>query len=157
MDYGTHSQTPKLPDAATISYETIVILMKECWREEPMARPSADNLLQLSQPLFQCHIASQVLRDSVSVPGCCFVPSVQQIWVYREYNKMNLYGEREISEGTQVFILNAENLTVQGSIELNERATTICAVDNKVWIGMAELTGDRWRIQNCGDTWALVH
>ena len=137
---GTHSQKPKLSGVVTSSYSTIVKLMEECWQEESMGRPSAnDLLLQLSQPSFQCHIASQVLRDFVSVRGCCFVPSVRQIWVYGEYNKTSLSGDGEISEGTQVFILNAENLTVQGSLELRERATAICTVNNKVWIGMTEL------------------
>ena len=141
MDYGTHSQISKLPDAATTIYRTIIKLMEECWQVESMARPSAnDLLLQLSQPSFQCYLASQVLRDFVSVSGCCFVPSVQQIWVYGEYNMMSLYDEGKISEGTQVFILNAKNLTVQGSLGLSERATAICTVDNKVWIAMTELT-----------------
>ena len=137
---GAHSQKPKLSGVVTTSYSTIVKLMEECWQEESMGRPSADNLLlQLSQPYFQCHIASQVLRDCVSVRGCCFVPSVRQIWVYGEYNKTSLSGDGEVSEGTQVFILNAENLTVQGSLELRERATAMFTVDNKVWIGMTEL------------------
>lgn len=137
---GNHSQKPKLSGVVTTSYSTIVKLMEDCWQEESMARPSAaDLLLQLSDPSLQCHIASQVLRDCVSVRGCCFVPSVRQIWVYGEYNKSNPYGEGESSEGTQVFILNAENLTVQGSLELRERATTMSTVDNKVWIGMTEL------------------
>ena len=137
---GNHSQKPKLSGVVTTSYSTIVKLMEDCWQEESVSRPSAaDLLLQLSDPSLQCHIASQVLRDCVSVRGCCFVPSVRQIWVYGKYNKSNPYGEGESSEGTQVFILNAENLTVQGSLELRERATTMSTVDNKVWIGMAEL------------------
>ena len=137
VDYGTHSQLSKL---ATTSYRTIIKLMDECWQEKATARPLAnDLLLKLSQPSFQCYIASQVLRDFVSVRGCCFVPSVQQIWVYGEYKNTSLYGKGEISQGTQVFILSSENLTVQGSLELKERATTICTVDNKVWIGMVEL------------------
>ena len=136
VDYATHSQLSRLPNVTTTSYRILVNLMDECWQERPIARPSANNLLlKLLRPSFQCHIASQVLCDFVSVRGCCFVPSVQQIWVYGEYKKN---GE-EISQGTQVFILSAENLTVQGSLELNERATTICTVDNKVWIGMVEL------------------
>ena len=49
-------------------------------------------------------------------------------------------GEKELSQGTEVFILSAENLTVQGSLELNQRATTICIVNNKVWIGMVDLS-----------------
>ena len=56
------------------------------------------------------------------------MPSVRQIWVYGKYNKN---GEEEISQETQVFILNADNLTVQGSLELNERATAICTVDRQ--------------------------
>ena len=140
MYNGTHSQKPKLSGVITTSYSTIVKLMEECWQEESMLRPSADELLlQLSKPSFQCHIASQVLRDCVSVRGCCFVPSVRQIWAYGEYNKPNPCGEGEISEGTQVFIFNAENLTVQGSLELRERASAMFTVDNKVWIGMTEL------------------
>ena len=136
---GAHPQKPKLSGVVTTSYSTIEKLIEECWQEESMSRPSADGLLhQLSQPSFQCHIASQVLLDCLSVRGCCFVPCVQQIWVYGEYNKTNLCGEGEISEGTQVFILNAKHLTVQGSLELRERATTISTVDNKVWIGMIE-------------------
>ena len=137
---GNHSQKPKLSGVVTTSYSTIVKLMEECWLEESMARPSADHLLlQLSEPSFQCHIASQVLRDCVSVRGCCFVPSVRQIWVYGEYTKASGSREGEVLEGTQVFILNAENLTVQGSLELKERATAMFTVDNKVWIGMTEL------------------
>jgi serine/threonine protein kinase len=137
---GAHSQKPKLSGVMTTSYSTIVKLMEECWQEESLSRPSADGLLlQLSQPSFQCHLASQVLHDFFSVRGCCFVPSVRQIWVYGDYNRASLYGEEEISDGTRVFILNAENLTVQGSFELRERATAMCIVDNKVWIGMLEL------------------
>ena len=132
-----YSQKPKLSGVVTTSYSTMVKLMEECWQEESMARPSAnDLLLQLSQPSFQCHIASQVLRDCISVRGCCFVPSVRQIWVYGEFNE-TIQGE--LSKRTQVFILNTANLTVQGSLELRERATAICTVDNKVWIGMTEL------------------
>ena len=135
-----HSNQLKLSAGiVTISYRTIVKLMEECWQEDPIVRPSATDLLvKLSQSSFQCYIASQVIRDCVTVRGCCFVPSVQQIWIYGEYNKMSLYGDWEISQETQVFILNAETLTVQGLLELNERATTICTVDNKIWIGMAE-------------------
>ena len=136
---GTHFQKPKL-SGVTTSFSTVVKLMEKCCQEESLSRPSADGLfLQLSQPSFQCHLASQVLRDCVSVRGCCFVPSVGQIWVYGEYNKISLCGDGQISEGTQVFILNAENLTVQGSLELRERATAMFTVDNKVWIGMTEL------------------
>ena len=135
---GAHSQKPMLSRVVTTSYSTVVKFMEECWQEEYLSRPSADDLLlQLSQPSFQCHLASQVLRDCVSVRGCCFVPSVGQIWIYGDYSKIRYDGE--ISEGTQVFILNAENLTVQGSLELRERARTIFTVDNKVWIGMTEL------------------
>ena len=138
---GTHSQKPKLSGGVTTSYSTIVMLMEECWQEDSMARPSADDLLlKLSRPFFQCYIASQVLRDFVSVRGCCFVPSVRQIWVYGEYSKTSPYVKGEIFEGSQVFILNADNLTVQGSLELNERVSTIYTVDNKVWVGMTELT-----------------
>jgi hypothetical protein len=137
---GAHSQKPKLSGVVTTGYSTIVKLMEECWQDESMARPSADALLlQLSQPSFQCHLASQMLHDCISVRGCCFVASVGQIWVYGEYNMTSLYGEGEISEGTRVFILNAENLTVQGSFELRERAMAMFTVDNKVWIGMTEL------------------
>ena len=68
-----------------------------------------------------------------------FVPSVGQIWVYGEHNIISQYDEENIYEETLVFILNAENLTIQGSLELKEGATTIGTVDNKVWIGMLEL------------------
>lgn len=141
--YSTYSQTPKLSGVVTTEYSTLVKLMEECWQEEYMARPSADNLLlQLSQPSFQSYSASQVLHDYISVHGCCYVPSVQQIWVYGECKKTSLWSNGEISEleETQVFILNTENLTVQGNIELNERATAMCTVDNKVWIGTLEQT-----------------
>ena len=113
--------------------------MEDCWQEDPSLRPSAFSLLRrLSQPSFQCHIASQVLRDCVAVRGCCFVPSVRQIWVYGEYDQAALDGEGMITEGTQVFIVNADNLTIQGSLEMKERVSSILAVDNKVWIGMTE-------------------
>ena len=137
---GNYSQKPKISDMASVSYKTMVKRMEDCWQEESMARPSAsDLLLQLSKPSLQCHIASQVLHECVSVRGCCFVPSVRQIWVYGEYNKPKSCREMESSDGTLVFVLNAENLTVQGSLELTKRATAMCTVDNKVWIGMTEL------------------
>ena len=139
-EYSTHCPKPKLPDAVATCYRIIVKVMEECWKEEATARPPASNiLLRLSQVSFQCNIASQVLRDCISVHGCCFVPSVGQIWIYGDC-KTNLHDEFEveISEGTQVFILNAENLTVQGSFELTKRATAMFTVDNKVWIGMEE-------------------
>ena len=131
---GAHSpQKPKLSGMVTTSYSTMVKLMQECWQDESMARPSADDLLlQLSQPSFQCHLASQVLRDCVSVRGCCFVPSVRQIWVYGEYDAKSPYGMGEI------FILNAENLTIQGSLILSESATSMFTVDNRVWIGLGD-------------------
>ena len=136
---GNPSQKPNLSSDVSPSYSTVVKLVEECLLEESVMRPSADHLLQqLSEPSFQCHIASQILRDCVSVRGCCFVPSVRHIWVYGEYTK-TFSGEGEVSEGTQVFILNQENLTVQGSLELEERATAMFTVDNKVWIGMTEL------------------
>ncbi len=133
------NQRPKITSAATNGYATLVRLMEECWQEDSSLRPSAFSLLKrLSQPYFQCHIASQVLRDCVAVRGCCFVPSVRQIWVYGEYDQAALDEDGLIAEGTQVFILNADSLTVQGSLELKERVSSILAVDNKVWIGMTE-------------------
>ncbi len=136
------SQRPKLSGVITTGYGGMVKLMQECWQEEITERPGAGVLLQkLSQPAFQCHLATQVLRDCVSVRGCCFIPNVRQIWVYGEYNRTSTYGEAagfDTIEGTQVFILNAESLTVQGSLELKERASSIYTVDAKVWIGMTE-------------------
>lgn len=133
------SQRPKLAGGVTTGYSTLVRLMEDCWQEDPCLRPSASSLVKrLSLPSFQCHLATQVLRDCISVRGCCFVPSVRQIWVYGEYNKTSTDGDGELFEGTQVFILNADNLTVQGSLELRERASSILAVDSKVWIGMTE-------------------
>ena len=136
----THSKESKLSVNAT-SYRPMIKLMKECRQEEPMARPSAiDLLLQISQPSFQCLIASQVLRDFNSVKGCCFVPSVQQIWVYGEYKMTIPHSEGVmISDGMQIFILNEENLVVQRSLELRDRATFIFMVNNQVWIGMTEM------------------
>ena len=133
------SQRPKLASGVTTGYSTLVRLMEDCWQEDPCLRPSASSLVKrLSSPSFQCHLATQVLRDGVSVRGCCFVPSVRQIWVYGEYTKSSIDGDGDLFEGTQVFILNADNLTVQGSLELRERASSILAIDSKVWIGMTE-------------------
>lgn len=132
------SQRPKLTHVVTTGYGTMVQTMQQCWQEDPTLRPNASSLVkELSQPAFQCHLASQVLRDCLSVRGCCFVPSVRQIWAYGEYNR-DIDDGTELPEGTQVFILNAENLTVQGSLELRERASAIFSVDSKVWIGMTE-------------------
>ncbi len=133
------SQKPKLSGIFTTGYSGMVKLMQDCWREEIVERPSASVVLHhLSHPSFQCHLATQVLRDCVSVRGCCFIPTVRQIWVYGEYNRF--YGEASFDsvEGTQVFVLNAETLTIQGSLELKERASSIYTVDAKVWIGMTE-------------------
>lgn len=133
------SQRPKIASGVTIGYNTLVRLMEECWQEDPCLRPSAISLTKkLSLPAFQCHLTTQSLRDCESVRGCCYVPSVRQIWVYGEYNRTSIDEEGDLFEGTQVFILNADNLTVQGSLELKERATSILAVDSKVWIGMTE-------------------
>ena len=134
------AQRPKLSGVVTTGYSTLVKLMDQCWQEDLTQRPSAATLIKkLSHPAFQCHIATQVLRDCISVRGSCFVPSVRQIWVYGEYNKLTQYGEGGCEvEGTQIFILNAENLSVQGSLELKERASSIFTIDNKVWVGMTE-------------------
>ncbi len=133
------SQRPKLSSVNTTGYTTLVRLMEECWQEDANLRPSASSLiLTLSLPSFQCHIATQVLRDCTSVRDCCFVPSVRQVWVYGEYNKVSDYGDGEMVEGTQVFILNSDNLTIQGTLELRERASAVFTVDSKVWIGMTE-------------------
>ena len=134
------AQRPKLSGVVTTGYSTLVKLMDQCWQEDLTQRPSATALIKkLSNPAFQCHIATQVLRDCISVRGSCFVPSVRQIWVYGEYSKMTQCGEGSCEvEGTQIFILNAENLSVQGSLELKERASSIFTIDNKVWVGMTE-------------------
>ena len=136
------SRRPKLSGVVTTGYNTLVKLMEDCWQEDLTRRLSASLLTRrLSQPAFQCHLSTQLLRDCVSVRNCCFVPSVRQIWVYGEYSKVNHFGggaEGEVSEGTQVFILNADNLSVQGTLEFKERASALFTVDNKVWIGMTE-------------------
>ena len=136
-DNHIHSHKPNLSGVVATSYNTIVKLIEMCLLEDFLARPSADDLLQqLSEPLFQCYIASQVLRDCVSVRGYCFVPSVRQIWILCECMSSS---ERDENEGTEVFILDTVNLTVQGSLDFKERPTAMSTVDNKVWIGMADL------------------
>lgn len=133
------SQRPKLSGVNTTGYTTLVSLMKQCWQEDAGQRPAASELIRkLSLPSFQCHIATQVLRDCMSVRDCCYVPSVQQVWVYGEYQKESDYGDGEVVEGTQVFILNSENLTIQGTLEFKERASALFTVDSRVWIGMTE-------------------
>lgn len=133
---------PKLTGLVTYGFHTLVKLMENCWEEDTTLRPSASHLVNLiSQPSFQCHLSTQVLRDCVSVRGCCMTPSLRQIWAYGEYDASCHYpveSAHELVEGTQVFILNADNLTIQGSLELKERANAICTVDSKVWIGMLE-------------------
>lgn len=130
------SQRPKLNGVNTTGYASLVSLMEVCWQEDPTLRPSASDLIhKLSLPAFQCHIATQVLRDCTSVRDCCFVPSMRQVWVYGEYSH---YGDGDSVEGTQVFILNSDNLTIQGTLEFKERASAVFTVDSKVWIGMTE-------------------
>ena len=130
------SQRPKLSSVNTTGYASVVNLMEVCWQEDPTLRPSAADLIhRLSRPAFQCHIATQVLRDCTSVRNCCFVPSMRQVWVYGEYSH---FGDGESVEGTQVFILNSDNLTIQGTLEFKERASAVFTVDSKVWIGMTE-------------------
>lgn len=129
-------QRPKMMLAITSGYNTMTKLMEECWNEDQTERPTALFLTRtLSHPATTCHIATSALRDCISVRGCCYVPSVHQIWVYGEYSRPN---HVETSEGTQVFIVNAQNLSVQGSLELKESANSIHTIDNKVWIGMTE-------------------
>ena len=135
------SQRPKMMSGITAGYTIMTKLMQECWNEDQTERPTALYLTRkLSHPATTCHIATSMLRDCISVRGCCYVPSVHQIWVYGEYNNPNqiddLPGENE--EGTQVFIVNAQTLSVQGSLELKEHANSIHTIDNKVWIGMTE-------------------
>ena len=135
------SQRPKMMSGITAGYTIMTKLIQECWNEDQTERPTALYLTRkLSHPATTCHIATSMLRDCISVRGCCYVPSVHQIWVYGEYNNPNqiddLPGENE--EGTQVFIVNAQTLSVQGSLELKEHANSIHTIDNKVWIGMTE-------------------
>lgn len=141
-DKATMSHKPKLAGLSTYGFQSLLKLMEECWEEDTTLRPSASSLVcLLSNPRLQCHLSTQTLRDCVSVRGCCFVPSLRQVWAYGEYNVIRdngVDGTELIIEGTQVFILNASNLTVQGSLELKERANAICTVDSKVWVGMLE-------------------
>ena len=136
------SQRPKMMSAITSGYGTMTKLMQECWNEDQTERPTALFLTRtLSHPATTCHIATSTLRDCISVRGCCYVPSVHQIWVYGEYNRPNQVSSDisgEMSEGTQVFIVNAQTLAVQGTLELKESANSIHTIDNKVWIGMTE-------------------
>ena len=137
----TVAHKPKLTGLSTYGFQTLVKLMEECWEENMYLRPSAAKLVStLADTHFQCHLSTQTLRDCISVRGCCYVPSLTQVWAYGEYNvfRTNADGTELLIEGTQVFILNATNLTVQGSLELKERANAICTVDSKVWIGMLE-------------------
>lgn len=131
---------PKLSKDLAIGYGTLVKLMEECWQIEPGVRPSANDIIgKLRQPSFQCHLTSQVLRHCLSVRGCCFVPSEKQVWVYGEYNHPDASADvSSISEGTQVFVLNSENFSVQASMELKDKANAIHTVDAKVLIGMSE-------------------
>jgi serine/threonine protein kinase/Leucine-rich repeat (LRR) protein len=142
FDKITMAHKPRLTGLSTYGFQTLVKLMEECWEEDATSRPSAHELVgHLSNPKFQCHLSTQVLRDCISVRGCCFIPSVRQVWAYGEYNLLrenSIDGTELMIEGTQVFILNAANLTVQGSLELKERANAICTVDSKVWVGMLE-------------------
>ena len=130
------SQRPKFNGVNTTGYDTLVSLMETCWQEDPTMRPCASDLIRrLSRPAFQCHLATQLLRDCTSVRDCCFVPSMRHVWVYGECNH---YGGVDALEGTQIFILNSDNLTIQGTIEFKERASAVFTVDSKVWIGMTE-------------------
>ena len=130
------SQRPKFNGVNTTGFASLVNLMEVCWQEDPTLRPSALDLIhKLSMPAFQCHIATQVLRDCTSVRDCCFVPSMRHVWVYAEYSHC---GDGDSAEGTQVFILNSDSLTIQGTLEFKERASAVFTVDNKVWIGMTE-------------------
>jgi serine/threonine protein kinase len=134
-------QRPKMMSVIASGYSTMTKLMQECWNEDQTERPTALFLTRtLSHPATTCHIATSALRDCISVRGCCYVPSVHQIWVYGEYNRPKQVADlsSEASEGTQVFIVNAQTLSVQGSLELKESANSIHAIDNKVWIGMTE-------------------
>ena len=142
-DKATLIPKPKLTGLQTYGFHTLIKLMEMCTDEEASERPSASELIKVvSDPMFQSHLSTQVLRDCVSVRGCCFIPSLRQLWAYGEYNMTRSSGHPDVSdtivEGTQVFILNAENLTVQGSLELKERGNAICAVDSRVWVGMLE-------------------
>ena len=134
------SQRPKMMAGVTSGYISMSKLMQECWHEDPTERPTALFLTRkLSHPAFICHIATSILRDCISVRGCCYVPSVHQIWVYGEYSPKQIGGAHtESGEATQVFIMNAQTLSVQGSLELRKRATAIHTINNKVWIGMTE-------------------
>lgn len=145
-DKATMIPKPKLTGLQTYGFQTLIKLMEQCTEEEACNRPSASELAELiADPMFQSHLSTQVLRDCLTVRGCCFIPSSQQLWAYGEYNmsRSNSVNAAEAAaepeiEGTQVFILNGKNLTVQGSLELRERANAICAVDSKVWVGMLE-------------------
>ena len=134
-------QRPKMMLSITAGYTTMTKLMQECWIEDQTERPTALFLTRtLSHPATICHVATSILRDCISVRGCCYVPSVHQIWVYGEYNNPNQAPDLPgtSAEGTQVFIVNTQTLAVQGSLELKESANSIHTIDNKVWIGMTE-------------------
>ena len=122
------NQRPKLTCINTAGYGTLVEMMQQCWQDDIQARPEAFSLVKQLRPLeYQCFLCSQVVRDCVSVRGCCLAQSSRQIWVY---------GEDE--NGTQVFILNDEDLSIRGTLHLKARATSICVIDNKVVIGLTE-------------------
>ena len=117
----------KLKESFTSLYGPLVDMMHLCLKEDHSLRPEARQLKkQLTDPIFQLHQATQMLKDTATVRHSCFVSAARQIWCCCEE-----------SSGTQVFIISAEDdLSVLGSFELKYRSNCIAAFDSTVLIGL---------------------
>ena len=121
------SQPPKLKENLFPLYGNLVDTMHSCWNVDPDKRMSAFDIQEkMRNVVYQLLQYTQYLHDTSLVRHCCMVESARQIWCCCDDDLK-----------TQIFIISAEeDLSILGSLEMDDRSHCIAAMDSQVLIGL---------------------
>ena len=121
------SQPPKLKENLYPLYGKLVDTMQTCWNVDPDKRMTAYDIQeQMRNVVHQLLQYTQYLHDTSLVRHCCMVESARQIWCCCDDDLK-----------TQIFIISAEeDLSILGSIEMDDPSHCIAAMDSQVLIGL---------------------
>ena len=121
------SQPPKLKENLFPLYGNLVDMMHDCWHVDPEKRMAAfDIQTKMRNVVYQLLQYTQYLHDTSVVRHCCMVESARQIWCCCDDDLK-----------TQIFIISAEeDLSILGSLEMDDRSHCIAAMDSQVLIGL---------------------
>ena len=122
-----NSQPPKLKENLFPLYGNLVDMMQSCWHVDPEKRMAAVEIQEkMRNVVYQLLQYKQYLHDTSVVRHCCMVESARQIWCCCDDDLK-----------TQIFIISAEeDLSILGSLEMDDRSHCIAAMDSQVLIGL---------------------